>query len=87
MPELSGTILMNEERFQRVLRYRSCGDPGKTRTPNILIRSQVLYPVELRDRWRRYWPRISRLARELHDLDLRDNQVNTVHGGELGARH
>jgi hypothetical protein len=28
------------------------GDPGTTRTPNILIRSQVLYPVELRDRWR-----------------------------------
>jgi hypothetical protein len=27
------------------------GDPGRTRTPNILIRSQVLYPVELRDRW------------------------------------
>ena len=26
------------------------GDPGRTRTPNILIRSQVLYPVELRDR-------------------------------------
>ena len=26
------------------------GDPGTTRTPNILIRSQVLYPVELRDR-------------------------------------
>ena len=25
------------------------GDPGTTRTPNILIRSQVLYPVELRD--------------------------------------
>ena len=27
------------------------GDPGTTRTPNILIRSQVLYPVELRDRY------------------------------------
>ena len=26
------------------------GDPGTTRTPNILIRSQVLYPVELRGR-------------------------------------
>ena len=25
------------------------GDPGRTRTTNILIRSQVLYPVELRD--------------------------------------
>ncbi len=26
------------------------GDPGRTRTPNILLRRQVLYPVELRDR-------------------------------------
>ena len=29
---------------------REIGDPGRTRTLNILIRSQVLYPVELRDR-------------------------------------
>ncbi len=27
------------------------GDPLRTRTPNLLIRSQLLYPVELRDRW------------------------------------
>lgn len=26
------------------------GDPGRTRTLNILIRSEVLYPVELPDR-------------------------------------
>ena len=26
------------------------GDPGRTRTLNLLIRSQLLYPVELRDR-------------------------------------
>lgn len=26
------------------------GDPAGTRTPNLLIRSQLLYPVELRDR-------------------------------------
>ncbi len=26
------------------------GDPSRTRTPNLLIRSQLLYPVELRDR-------------------------------------
>ena len=26
------------------------GDPLRTRTPNLLIRSQLLYPVELRDR-------------------------------------
>ena len=29
---------------------RQYGDPGRTRTPNLLIRSQLLYPVELRDR-------------------------------------
>src|SRR6056297_1298761 len=26
------------------------GDPARTRTPNLLIRSQLLYPVDLRDR-------------------------------------
>ncbi len=26
------------------------GAPGKTRTPNLLIRSQTLYPIELRAR-------------------------------------
>ncbi len=35
--------------YLREMRERS-GDPGTTRTPNILIRSQVLYPVELRGR-------------------------------------
>ena len=29
---------------------RKNGDPSRTRTPNLLIRSQLLYPVELRDR-------------------------------------
>ena len=28
---------------------RSNGDSGRTRTPNLLIRSQLLYPVELRN--------------------------------------
>jgi hypothetical protein len=40
------------------------GDSGRTRTPNLLIRSQLLYPVELRNRChasagaaaRRLWP-------------------------------
>ena len=27
------------------------GDPTRTRTPNLLIRSQLLYPVELWDRF------------------------------------
>ena len=28
---------------------RHSGDPGRDRTPNPLLRRQVLYPVELRD--------------------------------------
>ncbi len=27
------------------------GAPGETRTPNLLIRSQTLYPIELRVHW------------------------------------
>jgi hypothetical protein len=31
------------------------GAPGETRTPNLLIRSQTLYPIELRAQsWRHY---------------------------------
>ena len=30
------------------LRYFRNGVPGETRTPNLLIRSQTLYPIELR---------------------------------------
>src|SRR3546814_6402520 len=31
-----------------------CGAPGKIRTPNLLIRSQMLYPVELRAQGKAY---------------------------------
>ena len=31
--------------------YRLLGDPVGIRTPNLLIRSQVLYPVELQSRF------------------------------------
>src|SRR3546814_8118114 len=31
-----------------------CGAPGKIRTPNLLIRSQMLYPVELRAHGKAY---------------------------------
>jgi hypothetical protein len=27
------------------------GDPGRSRTCNLLLRRQLLYPVELRDHW------------------------------------
>ena len=30
--------------------FEITGDPGRNRTPNPLLRRQVLYPVELRDR-------------------------------------
>ena len=29
------------------------GTPGGTRTPNLLIRNQTLYPIELRAHWRK----------------------------------
>ena len=28
--------------------YKDMGDPGETRTPNLLIRSQMLYPLSYR---------------------------------------
>ena len=39
------------------------GAPGETRTPNLLIRSQTLYPIELRALFR--FPRASRRWRQL----------------------
>jgi hypothetical protein len=30
---------------------KNYGAPGETRTPNLLIRSQMLYPIELRALW------------------------------------
>ena len=33
---------------QRVIRLAWNGTPGESRTPNLLIRSQALYPIELR---------------------------------------
>jgi hypothetical protein len=33
--------------------FQMNGAPGKIRTPNLLIRSQTLYPIELRARGRR----------------------------------
>ena len=62
-PQIYKLLIMNDlVLIKSICRNDSCthmpdwhilngfGDPGRTRTPNILIRSQVLYPVELRDR-------------------------------------
>ena len=38
------------------------GDSGRTRTPNLLIRSQLLYPVELRNRCRAVVPDLTGLV-------------------------
>ena len=38
------------------------GDSGRTRTPNLLIRSQLLYPVELRNRLRAVLPDLTGLV-------------------------
>ena len=32
--------------------FELAGAPGRTRTSNLLIRSQLLYPVELRALWK-----------------------------------
>ena len=39
----------NEFFFEIFHRDGQNGDSGRTRTPNLLIRSQLLYPVELRN--------------------------------------
>ena len=36
------------EKKKRVFFMKKDGAPGRIRTPNLLIRSQILYPVELR---------------------------------------
>ena len=40
--------LWSQTRCATKLRYFPNGVPGETRTPNLLIRSQTLYPIELR---------------------------------------
>src|SRR5207249_9682639 len=40
------TTLLSRSRRERCM-GRGCGVPGGIRTPNLLIRSQKLYPVEL----------------------------------------
>ena len=41
---------------------KKIGDSGRTRTPNLLIRSQLLYPVELRNRCRAVVPDLTGLV-------------------------
>ena len=40
--------------FDQAASHVWIGDPSRTRTPNLLIRSQLLYPVELRGHLRHY---------------------------------
>lgn len=44
------------------------GDPGTTRTPNILIRSQVLYPVELRDQFAHFARSVAQVQEGDHSI-------------------
>lgn len=39
---------MNDLQVQKELKERINGAPERSRTPNLLIRSQILYPIELR---------------------------------------
>jgi hypothetical protein len=41
-------LVPNQMRYQAALLPEINGVPGETRTPNLLIRSQTLYPIELR---------------------------------------
>ena len=50
------------------------GDPTRTRTPNLLIRSQLLYPVEL-------WDRLLRLLRIL-TVGIKGNSQGGSCGGD-----
>ena len=38
----------------------SCGDSEEIRTPNLLIRSQMLYPIELQSRFACFAKRLQR---------------------------
>ena len=52
MPIESNHYNTRHRRFMREYKHytaRQHGDSGRTRTPNLLIRSQLLYPVELRN--------------------------------------
>ena len=40
-------LLSVEEQRQKFIEFQKNGAPGKIRTPDPLIRSQVLYPAEL----------------------------------------
>ncbi len=41
-------LVPNQMRYQAAPLPEKHGVPGETRTPNLLIRSQTLYPIELR---------------------------------------
>ena len=42
---MTGVLRRNATNVPRV---ESCGAPGEIRTPDLLVRSQTLYPTELR---------------------------------------
>ena len=54
----------------RVIADLKAGDPGRTRTYNLKIRSLALYPVELRGLWR--------LSRLIQRDDARTSQAEIV---------
>ena len=60
-----------EERplFKRDSRYKT-GTPGGSRTPNLLVRSQALYPIELRVHFKNicYYDAIFRQAKSLFQM-------------------
>ena len=49
-------MLAGEESGEKQSLKRKNGAPGRTRIPNLLIRSQTLYPIELRALIFSPWP-------------------------------
>ena len=54
---------------------RRIGDPGVTRTRNILLRRQVLYPVELRGRLKQFGARFALILQSDNRFNLLQDLV------------
>ena len=54
-------LLPKQTRYQATLHPNDIGAPDRSRTRNLLVRSQTLYPVELLARKDQYWSILSEL--------------------------
>ena len=87
---------------KKVINHWKNGDSGRTRTPNLLIRSQLLYPVELRNRCRvlcliwlrlsspvagQWWALRSRLLTAATAAMVVQVTLGQITSGRLGSGH